>query len=58
MWCTCVLHAVNIILTLSLLDKSVLADLQYNPFTGEWAVSRSDEQDVDDVVQKLSTAKV
>lgn len=38
--------------------KSVTVDLQYNPFTGEWAVSRSDEHDVEDIVQKLASATV
>ncbi len=35
-------------------------DLQYNPFTGMWAVSRSDEVkgEVEDVAENLASVKI
>ena len=44
---------------------TVTADLQYNPFTRAWAVSRSDEikrkssiDPVEDIATKLSSASI
>ncbi|XP_064404500.1 NAD-dependent protein deacylase sirtuin-6-like [Halichondria panicea] len=41
-------------------DGSVTVDLQYNPFTGMWAVSRSDEVkgEVEDVAENLASVKI
>ncbi len=46
-------------------DKTVSADLQYNPFTGVWSVSRSDDPKdktspvpIQDIADKLTTASI
>ena len=38
-------------------DTEVVASLEYNPFTREWKVQRSDEAE-DHIVAKLQAAKV
>ena len=54
--CFCVATPTHVYV-LILTDAEMEASLEYNPFTREWAVRRSDE-DVTGLVTKLQAAKV